>query len=267
MSQAHKHEEVPQKDKESGTAQTLFPISDNPAQRLLEIFANMTNHRGNQPFASVLAKAFGFREDDNVSLYRSIVYINDLIDQIEARIRQLPVTDLALYLESLPVLRNLITPTQLHESWSQRSAPLASGALTSVRFCASVLKVHHKETPIPESKLKDLRTQLDELFKSVIDDADLDADLKIVIYDLLRSARDSIDHYQIKGLDGLKQSVVYAVGLLHVHQKRFEGNSMLPTVEQVGKFVRDLTIVVAAASQMNALGIKVGEWLTLSGPP
>ena len=243
----------------------MFPVTDNPAERLLAILTEAKKieiHHVNE----VLAKQFGYNPNDKVSFYRTLGYLNELLDQVELRIRQIPGIKHELFLRDIPAIRSVITPGALQESWPQISQPLKQGALTCLDFCADALSQNHQEAKIENADIVKIKARISSLYKS-ISESDLDPDLKSVVFDLLTTIQTSIDNYKIKGADGLKRSLVYASGLIKLHQDRLRADKDKPVLVEVSEFVNNVAIIVTAAYNMKELAVGVGGLLGFSPDP
>jgi len=239
----------------------MFPLTDNPAKRLLEILNTARGIPENMVISAVFGQIFGFPHTDKVTFYRAIGYLNNLVDQIEFRVRQLPSINHELYLRDIPSLRAVISPNGISDQWGNYCQPLKYGALTSLEFCVDELSKSHDEVVVSDQQLTELKVQIEALHKSVLQ-ADLDMDLKAVIIDMIMTIRLSIDFYRIQGADGIKRAVVYCAGLVQMHENRFKGKEEKPTIKQVSKLMSDLVTIIKTAYKVKELGpVVTGLWL------
>ncbi len=240
----------------------MFPTTDNPAARLLAILSDAKGKDGNLPVSRVFGEIFGFGPEDRVSFFRSIGHLNTLIDQIESRVKQLPSLNHGLYLRDIPAIRSVVCPNGYNEAWNTYLNPLRFGVLTSLEFCANELSKNHQEVSISNDQIANLKAQLTELYKSVRS-ANLDPDLTSVIIDLLSTIQLALDYYKIQGPDGIKRSLVYAVGLTQLHQSRLKDSKDLPTIKQLYVFVSDLVTLIKTAYKLKELGGGLRELINL----
>ena len=201
----------------------MFPPTDNPAQRLLEIL-KAASPLPNEVISKIWARVFVIPEMDPPTCYRVLGYLNGLVDSIEARVRLLPDINHTLYLRDLPTIRQIICVTNLQVHWHDVKRPLDLGVLTGLEFCAEELSKHHAEDPIALEELTKIRKEFADILRQV-SKAELPPDLKLVLMEILTSAILSIDHYKVTGNDGLKKSVAYIIGLMTLHKKEFHASN------------------------------------------
>jgi hypothetical protein len=242
-------------------ALTMFPPTDNPAQRLLDIL-NQARPMQNTHVIKIWAGIFGFKEDDFPACYRALGHLNGLVDSIETRIRQLPDLKHDLYLRDLPTIRSVLCPVTLQQNWSELKRPLDQGVLTGLEFCANELSKNHEEDPIPEEELQKLRAEFANIFKDV-SNAEISSNLKLILFDLLGSAILAIDQYKILGNDGIKKSVAYMVGMLTLHQQEFLAAKREGLVKRALAAVNRLGNAVTVASRVKEIAESVPELLRL----
>ena len=240
----------------------MFPTSDNPADRLLEILSVAKNQQENAVVIHVFGNIFNYPANDKLSFYRVVAYLNELVDQIEVRVRAIPDINHSLHLRDLPAIRSVVCPNGANDTWAHYSNPLKFGALTSLEFCADALKKVHKEVPISEQQFTDLETRIDALYKSV-SDSDLEPDLKAVIFDLLGTIRLSLDYYRVKGAEGIKKAVTYCAGLMALHGSRFKGKKDDITVKGGVELVGKVVEVVNGAYKLKELAPCVIDFFRL----
>jgi hypothetical protein len=241
----------------------MFPVTDNPADRLIKILTEAKKTNANH-ISEAFAKVFGFTHGDKITFYRTFGYLNELLDQVEAKVRQIPDIKHDLYLRDIPAIRSVITPSGVSDSWNQLKQPLEHGALTCLDFCSDLLSKHHQESNIDNAEIDKIKAKLAALYK-LVTASDLNPDLKAVIFDLLTTIQLSIDAYKIKGAEGLKRSLVYASGLVKVHKERIRAENHKPAVMEVFEFVNNVAVVVTAAYNMKELALGVGGLLGLGG--
>lgn len=240
----------------------MFPVTDNPAARLLSILNEAREMPESLIVGQVFAHLFGYGADDRAAFYRAVGYLNNLVDQVEFRIRQIPGLKHDLYLRDISTIRNVVCPHGWNLSWAQYIQPLKSGALTSIEFCSDALGKNHDEAVVSREQLENLKKQIDDLYRSV-SDSDLELDLKAVLFDLIASIRLAIESYKIQGADGLKRSVVYAAGLMTLHKARFKERGDNSSIKQVFEFVSNLVLLIKTAYKLKELGAGFSEVLKL----
>jgi hypothetical protein len=239
----------------------MFPPTDNPAQRLLDILRRAREMQ-NLPVMKMWAQVFNIPEMDAPTCYRVLGHLNGLVDSVEARIRQLPDLNHELYLRDLPTIRGIICVQHLQQHWHEVKRPLDQGVLTGLEFCANELSKLHTEDLIPEDVLAGIRAEFAELFESV-STAEISSDLKLVLFDILTSAILAIDQYKILGNDGLKKAVAYTLGMLTLHKNEFLGAKDRNIVKKTFTVIKHLVDVISVAYKVKQLGGDIPDILHL----
>jgi hypothetical protein len=241
----------------------MFPPTDNPAQRLLDILKKAQGMQ-NMAVSKMWAQVFNIPDLDPPGCYRVLGHLNNLVDSIEARIRQVPDVNHELYLRDLPTIRQIICVQHLGQGWHEIKRPLDHGVLTGLEFCANELSKLHTEEAIPEEILAKIRAEFAELFDSV-SNAEISSDLKLVLYDILTSAILAIDQYKILGNDGLKKAVAYTLGMLALHKKEFLGAKDGNVVKKTFTVIKHLVDVISVAYKVKQLSGDIPDILHLGG--
>lgn len=233
----------------------MFPPTDNPAQRLLEILQKarpITNH----PIQKVWAEVFNVAQMDAPTCYRILGHLNALVDSIDMRVRQIDGLNHELYLRDLPTIRNILCPDSINRNWHEIKKPLDTGVLTGLEFCANELGKLHKEEDVPEETLKEIKALFSNLINTV-GQSDLSLNLKLILYDLLTSALLAIDQYNILGNDGLKRTVAYTLGMLTLHKNDFLDAKEKNIIQSAMEAIKKLCEAVALACKVKELGASV----------
>lgn len=89
--------------------------------------------------------------------------------------------------------------------------------LTGLEFCSDKLARTLNEQIIDQESLDELREQVEEMIKVILD-AEIDSALKAVILDHLQAIHQAILTYRIHGAAGLKRALDSGVGSLLRHQ-------------------------------------------------
>lgn len=237
----------------------MFPPTDNPAQRLLNIFEK-TRPMKNIPIQKMWAEVFEITDMSPPTCYRILSHLNDLVDSVELRVKQVEGLNHDLYLRDLPTIRGILCPDSINRNWFEIKKPLDTGVLTGLEFCASELGKIHEEEDVPEEALAEIKEQFANLVNQVAQ-SDLDSNLKLILYDLLTSALLAIDNYKILGNDGLKRSIAYTLGVLTLHKKDFIEAKEKTIIQSTMSAIKSLCEVVAVASKIKGLGSSIQNLL------
>jgi hypothetical protein len=231
----------------------MFPPTDNPAQRLLTILEKARPLK-NQQIQKIWADVFGIENMDAPTCYRILGHLNDLVDSVEMRVKQIEGLNHELYLRDLPTIRAILCPDSITRNWHDIKRPLDTGVLTGLEFCANELCNIHHEDDVSEDELAAIKEEFSKIVDQV-SKADLDPNLKLILYDLLTSALLAIDQYAILGNDGLKRSIAYTLGVLTLHKKDFIDAKEKTIVQHTMQAIKRMCDAVTLACKMKELGV------------
>ncbi|HEX4139125.1 MAG TPA: hypothetical protein VHY09_02180 [Candidatus Methylacidiphilales bacterium] len=228
----------------------MFPATDNPAQRLLDIL-NEARKQPHGPISQVWEKVFNLKMDPP-NFYKVCGHLNNLVDLVEIRIKQIKGLNHGLFLRDLPAIRRIVSPTSMGENWNSIKGPLETGALTGLEFCSNELGKLHIEIPIPNEDLKRLRAEFATLMTE-ISNSEIASELKMILSDLAASSLLAIDQYRILGNEGLKKAVAYAIGTVTLHRDQFVGGKSESFVRRSMDSIMSLCKLVSAAYKVGEL--------------
>lgn len=238
--------------------------SDNPARRLHGLLADaLTKNQGEQTL-KVWASVFAIPEKEAAGrVFYYLGLLHHLTYAIEDRIRRIPEINTELYLRAIPDVRLALSPIQMNASFHDTAGKyLNAGTMTVLEFSANELAKHHHEDPIPVGDLKAIRDQASTLLED-IRVADIDADLRALLMDLLVTMIRCVDEYRIRGAAGLKDVVAFSIGQFILNHDLYEKTKKETVVQRFSKLVGRVSTVVSAAIKVMALYGKVAPILGL----
>lgn len=214
--------------------------SGNPAQRLFDIAKKGTKYTDSISFL-VWAEVFHlspdkngeFKREEEADILNRINECRKLVDEVEQILltneKITPETQ-EIYLRPFSKLRKLFCkPSQLYRTHKQNST------LNETDFTLLELVIHavdsvYKEKAINENDLKELLSEIQELYEQIIN-LELNENLKRVLLDMLKIMECAIHEYRIRGVERLHEALEKLVGIYIVNEELFEKNE----VEEVGK--------------------------------
>jgi hypothetical protein len=231
--------------------------SDNSARRL-HFFLEAAFQQGAGATArSVWAKVFGLREDDVIGIYRNLVLLADLADQVEREILAIPEINHPRYLRWLSSVRGALKSTSLEGHWSEQLRLLTEGTIEQLAFCAEKLGETSTETVIPDSELQEILAEIDALFTQV-SDGSLDPELRMIILSLLETMRRAIAEYRIRGAESLREALARALGELLLNHPKVQ--------EETKKKNPDLNRFFSLLGRIDATIGRAGKWRPFLAP-
>jgi hypothetical protein len=228
--------------------------SNNPADRLLNIFERARACDTNQSLRLVWATVFGLESSNIGGIFYHLVLIEQLMQDTELQIRKIPNLDYNLYLAGLPNIRSIIGQPNLERPLREYYSNIGDLTLTSLRFCAERLRLLSPEPDISQSDIDSLKNDLDDLVAS-LEHSTLTRELKLFIYDILESARRALMEYSFRGITGLRQELFCIFERLQRHFPEFE-------VEKDKKEVKDFWGIIAQIDSLTSVALNVPSLLS-----
>lgn len=215
----------------------------NPAQRLLEIFSEARETR--HLFINGWARVFDIRpfepsandkqvpRDVEIEVLEHLTELSRLIDDTEKKVREVVGEDAEDYLVPFPRLRAVIRMQYLQHTLADATASVTDSDLTVLRFCSKTLARHFAEPRLDED-LKAISQEIDELYGQVLE-AELPAELKSLLLDLLHALRTTVHEARVRGADRLREGIESILGKLAVNR---ETAAAVSATEEGGRFSR-----------------------------
>ena len=196
---------------------------DNPAHRLHRILAAAAAQTdGSLSTRQLWSSVFDVRPKDTFAIYQRLVALGDLADEVEEAVRAvLPPVSHDRLLSWRTNARTVMTGS-IDATWGNYRALLDNATLQSIGFCADRLdEESFNEQVIPETDLRGLASDVDELFNQVASGS-LDPELQRVILRSLEEIRRAIAEYRIRGSAGLYEALARARGQARYHPQMNE---------------------------------------------
>jgi hypothetical protein len=239
----------------------MFPVYDNPAERLLFILneaLRMPDHLTN---IHVWSKIFNFDEKDKKSFFHFLAHLNILLDEIEIRLSQDLTLNQKLFLGRISPIRDVFCPDSINTSWGQLNHSLKKGAIVGLEFCADALGKLCTEINIEDSEIQNIKNLISDVYKEV-NKSEFSPEFKIIILDLLSSIQISLDHYKIYGNEGIKRSIIHITGLFCMHFEHFKKEEKNPTIQKVKEILARLFEALKIACAIKEIGQTIKNLLS-----
>ncbi len=184
----------------------------NPAARLLNILRRARAvPDGGHTIRHMWCAAFGLPETDLPSLYRALLAMQELVDKVEARVRQQPSLNSQVYLENTPTIREVLAASNLDASCQVVQRRLTADLLKDLVFCGEILALTDPEEAVSEEDIQWIQAEVGDLFDGVAASG-LPGELRDPLLDLLEAMRRAIAAYRIRGAAALREALATGLG-------------------------------------------------------
>jgi hypothetical protein len=225
---------------------------ENPASRLLAILSQVRQKPANSILKKVWGDAFGIHESKTFEIFHQLIMLSALVDEVEREIRLVPAIDHKLFLKYFPGIRQMLSISNLDQSWQTAATRLDEATMTSLHFCSESLS-RCRPDRVSTSDLESLRKEIDDLFNG-IQASDLNKELKAILSDLAESMRRAVAEYRLRGVLGMREELFLILEKLQRNYQVIEKNKDSQFLKQFWKvFVRYDTVAAAAVHTQNVL--------------
>ncbi len=188
---------------------------DNPAGRLFHLLmAAKADGMSNCTMGQMCTKVFSIKPEDTVKISEFRRLIIRLIDDTKNLIKRRVDLNHALFLESLPEIKNKMEGATIESQWSVVAEVITDKALTELSFCSEVLA--NLETPIAPSELEGISQQVEGLAGKNLENHHGEEEVGELIMALLEIIRRGIRDYKVIGAIALQESLAVCIGRLFV---------------------------------------------------
>ena len=255
--------------------------ADNPAGKLYLILEKFDNFRiveymspsGNSvrepKIKEKLSHALEIPEDNSFELLHGLFQIHKLIDEVELRLSAIEDINETLYIEPLKRIRKAYLIIDMEKLWKRSEThPTVDKDLTSLMFMSELLSRYQPEKLVPDEELKELLSDIDELYQMVLASS-LQLELKTLILNQLELIRRAIHDYRIRGVSALQEAMERVAGNYFVNESLIKQESEKEAVKGYKKFLSKFVATVSFASNVTKLIDAAAKWLPLltSGDP
>lgn len=236
----------------------------NPAQRLFNIVVSsvkIINKMPHRQFFLVWADVFDIPYDSEGNLSREkeleiISRVNQsrrLVDEVEMLLKKNEDIDLNKYLRPFPQLKKLFPPPFSLTRPASAHYNLTDSDITILEFGIDAVSRVYKEKAVDENDLKDLLSEIKDLYEQIIG-LEIDKNLKRILLDLLKVMENAIHEYRIRGVERLGEAIEQLIGIYGFNKETIENSDL----EEVGKVKKLLgrfgSIYSFAADTVQLLG-------------
>lgn len=184
---------------------------NNPAGRLHTILTDALRKNEKEQTRKVWASVFGIDEANETEIIRSLLSLQELVEEVHALIENNSQLNSQLLLKSFPNLRSAVSARNLTSQWNTYKVGLNPETITRLEFCAEVLSGEYGELSIPDDEVEELKTLLSAMVEFA-ENSTLPDDLKVFVLIQLEELRRGVFDFNIKGARGLRTAMEAVIG-------------------------------------------------------
>lgn len=184
---------------------------NNPAGRLYVILSDAASKNEKEQVFKVWASVFGVEEAKETEIIRSLLSLQELVEEVHSLIENNTQLSSELFLKSFPNLRRAVSAQNLSNQWTNYKVRLNPETMTRLEFCAEVLSGEYGELPISDEEIVELKTQLAGL-SEFVEKSSMQDELKVFVLIQLEELRRGIFDFKIHGAKGLRTALESVIG-------------------------------------------------------
>ena len=245
-------------------------LSTNPAVRLYEILSkskefcssNANKQSRFRTVESVLAQVFDLDINDEEKIFKSIIQIIEMIENIKKLTNKIEDE----LVKSLTNFEKKIMAIGLEDDIHKLDVIITKEILISINGIALALDVCNQYRNIEEENLMKFKEKIQVLIEE-LEELEVNEELKLFLNNVLSDLYYKIEEYKIYGIDGLKTSIEQGLGSIMLNKniceeasknQRFKENikkvlSLLTSINTTISFVKNIIPIAHASDIVNRL--------------
>ncbi|RYA23317.1 hypothetical protein CRU96_08615 [Malaciobacter halophilus] len=185
---------------------------DNPARRLLNVLKKVNTISTNENTKRGWFKLFEIKnQDDEATLFRQLGKLMTLPNIVLDDVKKYHPSHEKVCIRTITVINNAFRKQDLNGQWKSFSQAIREETINYLELISTLLDYEYKMNLLEEDKLLDIRKSVDDLIKDVTNSS-LDKEFKIIIIKYLKKIIDSIDEYNIMGIEPIFEALEVTAG-------------------------------------------------------
>lgn len=237
--------------------------TNNHAGRLHAIFCDARDSGPNMITRHALARAMRVNVDDPRTFSVAYSRLWDLIGCAKEQIKAIQGIDHELYLDSFPVIEQMISIERLEHSWQPCQAKLAEkGTLQGLAFCSELLDRTHASMEVAQAELDAIIKKIDHLSDAVLKSKSLNERLRHLIVAQLQALRIDVVTFRLGGPEIMQNTINATVGAVIRERDEYEAaktdnSSDAELLIEFESILQDADRVVTAAGSSVSLAKRI----------
>lgn len=208
--------------------------NNNPAGRLYTILREAESQNENVATLTVWANVFDLPETNELEIVRSILSLQELVEEVHRLVEGNPEFNSDLLLRSFPSLQRAVSVKNLANPWRTYKVGISDEAMTRLEFCSEILGKVTNEDEVSDEELENLKKAISDVIE-YIENSSLPHELKTFISVQLENIRRGIFDYKIHGASGIRDVLAGVIGSM-VTQSDLYVKIANEDEETIGKF-------------------------------
>jgi hypothetical protein len=226
---------------------------DNPAGRLWHILNEAKQKGPDKKVRNVWAEIFDLNPEADSQILEKTSLLIGLLIEVKRSIENAKDLNQDLYLERLPRIEEAFLSVRLTDQWKAFDNRLDGTTMLSLKHCSDALSNRSSEAVIEEDELRELRSDVQALIDRILDDSELDPELRRILLDHLEIIRRAIINYKVHGSDGLQEAIKTATGAVYLNRELFEAEKDSDSVSLFWKIIVRIGTLTALVNDANQL--------------
>ncbi|MDV4150557.1 hypothetical protein R0131_06885 [Clostridium sp. AL.422] len=201
-------------------------LSTNPAVRLYEILSESKEFCSNntkkqsrfRTVESVLAQVFDLDINDDEKIFKSIIQIIQMIENIKKLTNKIESNSKDELVKSLTNFEKRIMALGLDDDIHKLDIIITKEILISINGLALALDVCNQYKSVEEENLIKFKEKIQILIEE-LEEVEVNEELKDFINNVLSDLYHKIEEYKVYGIDGLKISIEQGLGSIMLNNK------------------------------------------------
>lgn len=225
----------------------------NPASRLHALLKDVISGQPKTRMLDVWAEVLGIKDRQDIEVARSLVLLNEMLDDTESTIKLNPKLNHGIYLSCFPQVRTVFSPLHLQSTRESLALPhLTPEVMARLEFCSEALRDEGSEVDLAADELQGLSTELNTLIENVAASSVATA-LRKALLEELESARIAISLYRVYGAKGLRKNLQSLFGFVYTERAALKKEAVKngDVLERLGKWIEKIDSVSSKALKVH----------------
>jgi hypothetical protein len=228
-------------------------IESNPASRLQIVLSEIRNANPKHRMLDAWAKVLGVTDRMDLEVPRQLIYLNEMVDDVERIIALNKSLNHKIYLAGLGRIRSVLSPINLH-STKDTVVPqnITPEVMARLEFCAEALQEGWSELGISPDELQEISTEVNSLIELVAGSS-LNVALRKALLEALEEVRQSISLYRLYGVKALRKNLQSLLGLVFTEREELKNESAnnVEVIERLGRLIDKVDSSCAKAMRIH----------------
>lgn len=194
-------------------------VKTEPAGRLIDILEEARAKPETSSVRVVWGEVFGVDAEETGTILKMLAELIQLVSHAKYQIQKLEGVDNELYLYPFRRVEKLLSTINLEASWKHNKGIIDDQTIFGLKFGSDRLNREIKISAIKEKDLELIKTSLTEL-SDLVQNSDLEIELKRLLVRNLESLRRAIVAYKINGIEGLETELEACVGAVVLNKDK-----------------------------------------------